>query len=136
MAQSCPFFSRHRCPGEPILPGWSLTMIHEQASQTTVKKLSSLELNSALLLDRNGALRAGLSVPEQGSAVYSGFAYPESPIPIEGDNKICERHADSGFKILFAPWRTRGSTFRRWAFADHKRAARANPQIRVGIVGA
>jgi hypothetical protein len=34
--------------------------------------------------------------------VDSGCAYPKSQVRIEGDNKIYERDADSGFKIRFS----------------------------------
>ena len=36
-----------------------------------------------------------------GAVVHSGWAYPKSQVRIEGDNKIYERDADSGFKIRF-----------------------------------
>src|SRR5271168_24617 len=36
-----------------------------------------------------------------GAVVHSGCAYPKSQVRIEGDNKIYERDADSGFKIRF-----------------------------------
>src|SRR6266852_922044 len=36
-----------------------------------------------------------------GIAFHSGCAYPKSQVRIEGDNKIYERDADSGFKIRF-----------------------------------
>ena len=36
-----------------------------------------------------------------GAVVHSGCAYPKNQVRIEGDNKIYERDADSGFKIRF-----------------------------------
>ena len=36
-----------------------------------------------------------------GAVVHSGCAYPKSRVRIDGDNKIYERDADSGFKIRF-----------------------------------
>ena len=36
-----------------------------------------------------------------GAVVHSGCAYPKAQVRIEGDNKIYERDADSGFKIRF-----------------------------------
>ncbi len=36
-----------------------------------------------------------------GAVVHSGCAYPKTQVRIEGDHKIYERDADSGFKIRF-----------------------------------
>jgi hypothetical protein len=36
-----------------------------------------------------------------GGVVHSGCAYPKTQVRVEGDNKIYERDANSGFKIRF-----------------------------------
>ena len=48
-----------------------------------------------------------------GTVVHSGCAYPKSQVRIEGDHKIYERDADSGFKIRFHFCPNCGST-RSW----------------------
>ena len=45
-----------------------------------------------------------------GAVVHSGCAYPKSQVRIEGDDKIYERDADSGFKIRFISARTAAAT--------------------------
>jgi hypothetical protein len=45
-----------------------------------------------------------------GAVIHSGCAYPKAQVRIEGDNKIYERDADSGFKIRFHFCQNCGST--------------------------
>jgi hypothetical protein len=47
---------------------------------------------------------------DTGAVVHSGCAYPKSQVRIEGENKIYERDADSGFKIRFHFCPNYGST--------------------------